>query len=62
MTHREPGNAMKRAGGSNSKTAPIRQEKKTSDQNGEKLGWIQKDGKWWAFGSDGYLKRGMGTG
>lgn len=31
---------------------------KTSDQNGEKLGWIQKDGKWWAFGSDGYLKRG----
>lgn len=29
---------------------------KTSDQNGEKLGWIQKDGKWWAFGSDGYLK------
>lgn len=31
---------------------------KTSDQNGEKLGWIQKDGKWWVFGSDGYLKRG----
>lgn len=31
---------------------------KTSDQNGEKLGWIQKDGKWWAFGSDGYLKSG----
>ena len=31
---------------------------KTSDQNGEKLGWIQKDGKWWAVGSDGYLKRG----
>ena len=31
---------------------------KTSDQNGEKLGWIQKDGKWWAFGSDGYLKTG----
>ena len=31
---------------------------KISDQNGEKLGWIQKDGKWWAFGSDGYLKRG----
>lgn len=31
---------------------------KTSDQNGEKLGWIQKDGKWWAFGSGGYLKRG----
>ena len=31
---------------------------KTSDQNGEKLGWIQKDGKWWAFGSDSYLKRG----
>lgn len=31
---------------------------KTSDHNGEKLGWIQKDGKWWAFGSDGYLKRG----
>lgn len=31
---------------------------KTSDQNGEKLGWIQKDGKWWAFGSDGYLNRG----
>lgn len=31
---------------------------KISDQNGEKLGWIQKDGKWWAFGSDGYLKTG----
>ena len=31
---------------------------KINDQNGEKLGWIQKDGKWWAFGSDGYLKRG----
>ena len=31
---------------------------KTSDQTGEKLGWIQKDGKWWAFGSDGYLKSG----
>lgn len=31
---------------------------KTSDQNGDKLGWIQKDGKWWAFGSDGYLKSG----
>lgn len=31
---------------------------KTSDQNGEKLGWTQKDGKWWAFGSDGYLKSG----
>lgn len=31
---------------------------KISDQNGEKLGWIQKDGKWWAFGSDGYLKSG----
>lgn len=31
---------------------------KISDQNGEKLGWIQKDGKWWAFSSDGYLKRG----
>ena len=31
---------------------------KTSDQNGDKLGWIQKDGKWWAFGSDGYLKTG----
>ena len=31
---------------------------KTSDHNGEKLGWIQKDGKWWAFGSDGYLKSG----
>ena len=31
---------------------------KTSDQNGEKLGWIQKGGKWWAFGSDGYLKSG----
>ena len=28
MTHREPGNAMKRAGGSNSRTAPIRQEKR----------------------------------
>ena len=26
--HREPGNAMKRAGGSNSRTAPIRQEKR----------------------------------
>lgn len=31
---------------------------KINDQNGEKLGWIQKDGKWWAFGSDGYLKTG----
>lgn len=31
---------------------------KISDQNGEKLDWIQKDGKWWAFGSDGYLKTG----
>lgn len=31
---------------------------KINDQNGEKLGWIQKDGKWWAFGSDSYLKRG----
>ena len=31
-----------KAGGSNSRTAPIRQEKKTSDQNGEKLGWIQE--------------------
>lgn len=31
---------------------------KINDQNGEKLGWIQKDGKWWAFGSDGYLKSG----
>ncbi|RHS65773.1 hypothetical protein DW954_09915 [Clostridium sp. AM45-5] len=28
MTHREPGNAMKRAGGLNSRTAPIRQEKR----------------------------------
>ena len=36
----------------------IQAGEKTSDQNGDKLGWIQKDGKWWAFGSDGYLKRG----